>query len=192
MTNLLITSSAKKTGSHSRTIARYLVENLKGDWVERDVATHPVAPVSADDLIAVHENHESLTQTAQDLMALSNTLIAELNDAENLVIATPMYNFSVPASLKQWIDHVCRAGITFKYTQNGPEGLLNTQRAYIITATGGTPVGSDMDYASKYLEHICRFLGINEIHHIDASGSKGNKEAIITSAKTQINNLLYH
>jgi FMN-dependent NADH-azoreductase len=101
-----------------------------------------------------------------------------------------MYNFGVPASLKQWIDAVCRAGVSFKYTEQGPVGLLDVRRAFIITATGGTAIGSEMDFSSRYLEHICRFLGIAEIFHIDASGSKGTPEQVIAQGKQQVDALI--
>lgn len=109
-----------------------------------------------------------------------------MKSAETLVLGAPMYNFGIPASLKQWIDSVCRAGVSFKYTEQGPQGLLGVKRAFIITATGGTPVGSEMDFTSRYLEHICRFLGINEVIHIDASGSKGTPEQVIARGKQQV------
>jgi FMN-dependent NADH-azoreductase len=117
-------------------------------------------------------------------------LIDELKSADTLVLAAPMYNFGIPASLKQWIDAICRAGVSFKYTEQGPVGLLGIQRAFIITATGGTPIGSEMDFASRYLEHICRFLGISEVFHIDASGSKGTPEQVIAQGKQQVDVLM--
>lgn len=101
-----------------------------------------------------------------------------------------MYNFSIPAVLKQWIDAVCRAGVSFKYTEQGPVGLLDIKQAFIITATGGTPVGSEMDFASRYLEFICRFIGVREVFHIDASGSKGSPEQVINQGKQQVDALM--
>ena len=101
-----------------------------------------------------------------------------------------MYNFGIPASLKQWIDAVCRAGVSFKYTEQGPVGLLGVKRAFVITASGGTPIGGEADFASRYLEHICRFIGIDEVLHIDASGSKGTPEQIIDHGKHQVDALL--
>lgn len=101
-----------------------------------------------------------------------------------------MYNFGIAASLKQWIDNICRAGVSFKYTEQGPQGLLGVKRAFIITASGGTPVGSEMDFVSTYLEHICRFLGIDEVFHIDASGSKGSPEQVIAQGKQQVDDLI--
>lgn len=101
-----------------------------------------------------------------------------------------MYNFSVPVVLKQWIDAVARAGISFRYGENGPEGLLDIKQAYLIITSGGTPIGSGMDFASRYLEHICRFIGVHSIAIIHASGSKRSPEIIFKQAQAQINSLL--
>jgi FMN-dependent NADH-azoreductase len=123
-------------------------------------------------------------------LALSNQLVQELKTADTLVIGAPMYNFGIAASLKQWIDAICRAGVSFKYSSQGPVGLLNIKRAYIITGSGGTPVGSDMDFVSVYLAKICSFIGVEEILHIDASGSKGTPEQIIEWGKQQVDALV--
>ncbi len=117
-------------------------------------------------------------------------MIDELRNADTLILAAPMYNFGIPATLKQWIDSVCRAGVSFKYTEQGPVGLLDIKRAFIITASGGTPVGSEMDFASRYLEHICKFIGIGDVFHIDASGSKGTPEQVIAQGKRQVDVLV--
>ena len=106
------------------------------------------------------------------------------------MLGAPMYNFGIPATLKHWIDAICRAGVSFKYTDQGPVGLLGVTRAYIITSSGGTPIGGEMDFASRYLENICRFIGIEEVFHIDASGSKGAPEQVIAQGKRQIDQLL--
>jgi FMN-dependent NADH-azoreductase len=147
-------------------------------------------PISAEDLIAVHGSSESESVSLQTQLALSEQLIDELKDADTLVLGAPMYNFGIPASLKQWIDAICRAGVSFKYTKQGPVGLLNVRRAFIITATGGTPIGSEIDFTSRYLEHICKFLGIPEVFHIDAGGSKGTPEQVIAQGKQQVDALI--
>jgi FMN-dependent NADH-azoreductase len=121
---------------------------------------------------------------------LSEQLIDELKNADTLVLAAPIYNFGIPATLKQWIDSICRAGVSFKYTEQGPVGLLGVKRAFIITASGGTPVGSDIDFASRYLEHICKFIGVSEVFHIDASGSKRTPEQVIAQGKQQVDALM--
>ena len=190
MTILHINSSARLDHSNTRIIGRYLVDALGEPVVSRDLAQQALPPISAEDLIAVHGSSDSQSDSLQAQLALSEQLIDELKNAETLVLGAPMYNFGIPASLKQWIDAICRAGVSFKYTEQGPVGLLNVRRAFIITATGGTPIGSEMDFSSRYLEHICGFLGIPEVFHIDASGSKGTPEQVITQGKQQVDELL--
>jgi FMN-dependent NADH-azoreductase len=190
MSVLHINSSARLGESNSRIIGQYLVDALGEPVVSRDLAQHPLPPISAKDLIAVHGSADSQRPSLLTQLALSDRLIAELRDADTLVIGAPIYNFGIPASLKQWIDAVCRAGVSFKYTEQGPQGLLGVKRAFIVTASGGTPIGSEIDFASGYLEHICRFIGITEIFHIDASGSKGTPEEIIAQGKQQVDALV--
>ncbi|MEH6610238.1 MAG: NAD(P)H-dependent oxidoreductase [Halioglobus sp.] len=190
MSVLHINSSARLNDSNTRIIGQYLVDALGEPVVSRDLAQQPLPPISAEDLIAVHGSSDSQRASFQAQLALSEQLIDELRDADTLVLGTPMYNFGIPASLKQWIDAICRAGVSFKYTEQGPVGLLNVRRAFIITATGGTPIGSEMDFASRYLEHICGFLGIPEVFHIDASGSKGTPEQVIAQGKQQVDAMI--
>ncbi len=190
MTVLHINSSAQLSHSNTRIIGQYLVDTLGEPVIGRDLAQQPLPPISAQDLVAVHGSSDSQRASLQEQLSLSAQLIDELKSAETLILAAPMYNFGIPASLKQWIDAICRAGVSFKYTEQGPVGLLGIKRAFIITATGGTPVGSEMDFASGYLEHICRFLGISEVFHIDASGSKGTPEQVIARGKQQVDVLM--
>ena len=96
-------------------------------------------------------------------LALSDTLVGELKAADTIVIGTPIYNFSVPAALKAWIDQIARARETFKYTENGPVGLLEGKKAYVLVASGGTKVGSEIDFAATYLKHILGFVGIQDV-----------------------------
>jgi FMN-dependent NADH-azoreductase len=190
MTVLHINSSARLSHSNTRIIGQHLVDALGEPVISRDLAQHALPPITAEDLIAVHGSSDSQRDSLQAQLALSEQLIDELRDADTLVIGAPMYNFGIPASLKQWIDAICRAGVSFKYTEQGPVGLLNVRRAFIITATGGTPIGSEMDFTSRYLDHICRFLGIAEVFHIDASGSKGTPEQVIAQGKQQVDALI--
>lgn len=190
MSVLHINSSARLHNSNTRIIGQYLVDALDGPVVSRDLGQHPLPPISAEDTIAMHSAVDNHNASLHTQLALSEQLIAELQRAETLVLGTPMYNFGIPATLKQWIDLVCRAGISFRYTEQGPEGLLPVKRAIIITASGGTPIGSEMDFASGYLEQICRFMGIPEVFHIDASGSKGTPEQVITRGKQQADALV--
>jgi len=190
MSILKIDSSARLQDSNSRTISQYLVEQLVEQLdtqvVDRDLVKQPLPLISAADMLNLHASNDSDSETFQQHLALSNTLIQELMDTDTLVLSAPMYNFGVPAVLKQWIDYVCRAGLTFKYGEQGPVGLTNIKRAFIITASGGAPVGSSMDFVSPYLAQICNFIGVQEVIQIDASGSKGDPQSIIADAKLQI------
>jgi len=195
MTVLKIDSSARQQGSNSRSVSDYLVQQLllqKGQPViERDLVKNPLPPMSPQELVDVDESQDYKEPSLQRYLPISNELIAELQRADTLVLGVPMYNFSVPAYLKHWIDYVCRAGVSFRYTESGVEGLLTgIERAFIVTASGGAPIGSDMDFASRYMEQICRFLGVAQVFHIDASGSKGSQEVAIDAAKQQIDALL--
>lgn len=190
MTVLKIDSSARLTGSNSRQLTQYLVDKLGEPVVNRDLIRAPLPLVSAEDLMGVHGSRDDPRISLQEHLALSDTLIKELMAADTLVLGVALYNFTVPAVLKQWVDYICRAGVTFKYGAQGPEGLTGIKRAYIVTATGGTPVGSAMDFGSGYMELICRFIGVKEIFHIDASGSKGAPQEIIDSGQRQIDTLL--
>ncbi|MEH6557308.1 MAG: NAD(P)H-dependent oxidoreductase [Oceanicoccus sp.] len=190
MTVLHINSSARLNNSNSRIIGQYLVDAMKQPVISRDLAQQPLPPISAEDLVGVHGSSDDQRPSLQTQLSLSESLIDELRSADTLVLASPIYNFGIPASLKQWIDAICRAGVSFKYTEQGPVGLLGVERAVIITSSGGTPIGSEMDFASRYLEHICRFIGISDVFHIDASGSKGSPEQVIAQGKQQVDSLI--
>jgi len=190
MTTLKIDTSARLHDSNTRQITEYLSNRLGESVIERDLVKSPLPLVSAEDLMGVHGSSSDNRESLRNNLALSDELISELKSADTLVFGVPMYNFSIPSVLKQWIDYVCRAGETFRYSSTGPEGLSGIKRAYIVTATGGTPVGGSMDFASGYMELICKFIGVEEIYHIDASGSKGDPETIVNSAKAQIDQLL--
>lgn len=193
---LHIDSSAQKDGSLSRTVSGIVVEQLLERGVAsrrlyRDLAADPWPPMSAEDLVGVHGSHHlAARKSLASHLATSGQLIDELKVIDTLVLGLPMYNFSVPVYLKQWIDYVCRAGVTFRYGENGPEGLTGVKHAIIVTSSGGTTIGGAADFASTYVEHICRFLGIESIHHINASGSKLEPEAVITRARADIDVLV--
>ena len=190
MSILHIDSSARLTDSSTRIIGKYLVNIIGTHTVHRDLAVNPLPAISAQDLMGVHGSSDDQRPSLRTHLALSDQLLQELRDADTLIIGAPMYNFGIAASLKQWIDAICRAGVSFKYSSQGPVGLMNIKRAFIITASGGTPIGSNMDFVSDYLTHICSFIGVEEVLHIDASGSKGSPEQIIEWGKQQVDALL--
>lgn len=121
-------------------------------------------------------------------LELSDRLIAELDWADHIVITLPMYNFGVPATLKAWIDLVCRAGLTFRYTSEGPVGLLHGKRADLVVTTGGVPIGSPVDFVSGYLKQVLAFIGIDEVNLITADQMNVDAEASYRRALAQIEN----
>lgn len=117
----------------------------------------------------------------------SEIYIDELRDADALVLAAPMYNFSTPSTVKAWIDHVARAGISFAYRENGPVGLLNVKKAYVVSTRGGQYAGSGFDHLSPWIEQVLKFVGIQEIEFIYAEGmAGGNAEQSVQVANQQI------
>jgi FMN-dependent NADH-azoreductase len=122
-------------------------------------------------------------------LAQSNELVDELLAADVLILTAPIYNFGVPAALKAWIDQVARAGRTFHYTEDGPEGLISGTRAIIVTASGGTPVDSEIDFAVRYLRHILGFLGINQVEVVAAEQQMLRGDAAVVDARAAIDRL---
>ena len=191
---LHINSSGRTSDSNSRKVSDYLTqrlaENANTTLVSRDLGQQPLPAISAEDLIGVHGSHSPDRDSLATQLALSEQVINELFNSDTLVIAAPMYNFGIPASLKQWIDLICRARVTFKYTDSGPVGLTGIKQAFLVIATGGTPIGGEYDFVSGYLTHICHFIGVESVHIIDVSGSKGTPEQAIEDAKKQIDKIL--
>jgi FMN-dependent NADH-azoreductase len=126
-------------------------------------------------------------ETQQAAAKRSESYIEELRDADALVLAVPMYNFSTPSTVKAWIDHVARAGVSFTYGANGPEGLLNVKKAYVVSTRGGQYAGSAFDHQSPWVEQVLKFVGIQEVEFIYAEGlADGNAEQSVQAANQKI------
>jgi FMN-dependent NADH-azoreductase len=131
------------------------------------------------------------TPSQRERLAESDALIAELKAADVIVIGTPMYNFGVPATLKAWIDQVARARVTFRYTENGPVGLLEGKKAYLVLATGGVPVDAPVDFATPYLRHALGFIGISDVDVIAADRLNFRGDEAVDAARATIAELVY-
>jgi FMN-dependent NADH-azoreductase len=189
-TILRIDGSARYDGSVSRELADETVQHL--------MAEHPGARVLHRDLgaglplidaawVAANFTDPAERDAGQRAaLALSDTLIDELRAADAVVMAVPMYNFGVPASVKAWVDLVCRARVTFRYTADGPEGLLPDRPVYLLLATGGVPAGSAVDFASGYLRHIWGFLGISDVRLVAADGLNRDATGTMDRAREQL------
>ncbi|MDE4174178.1 NAD(P)H-dependent oxidoreductase [Phaeobacter sp. PT47_59] len=185
-TVLHIDSSARREGSVSRDLTAQIVARLGADEViRRDLAT----PLPLLDEAWIGANFTPADQRSDEqkgLLALSDALVEELKAADTLVIGAPIYNFSVPAGLKAWIDLVARVGLTFAYSEAGPAGLLEGKRAIIAVASGGTEAGSAVDFATGYLRHMLGFMGITEVEIVAADTLAIDEGAALAKAKSQI------
>ncbi|TAD81326.1 MAG: FMN-dependent NADH-azoreductase [Sphingomonadales bacterium] len=190
MSNILyVTASIRSDAdSISRGLGQRLVDGLAAKTgasiTTRDLAANDLPYVSAERFAANLTPATERTAEQAELAAIADTLIAELQAADTIIIAAPVYNFGPPASLKAWADLVARTGTTFRYTATGPQGLLTGKKAYLAIASGGTPVGSDIDFMSRWLTFFLGFLGITDIEIVAADGIMGEGgEAKIAAAQ---------
>ena len=187
---LRVDASARGEGSVSRQLAdrmlRELDERAPGlSVVGRDVAAG--LPFVDAAWVGANLTEPDLRDAAQrQALAKSDELVAELMAADVLLIATPIYNFGVPASLKAWVDQVARARLTFRYTEHGPQGLLVGKKAYVLVATGGTEAGSAIDFATPWLRFVLGFLGITDVEVIAADRGMSRGDAARQHAAEQI------
>jgi len=192
-TILQLDASPRGKASLSRQVTGYITEQLKdtdSHVIHRDLARSELPLLTEGHIGAFFTPPGERSDEQKQLLTISDALIGELKQAQQLIIGAPIYNFSVPAALKAWIDLVCRTGETFSYTENGPEGLLNIEQAFIAVAAGGVEIGSPVDFNSVYLKQVCHFIGIKNVHIIDVSGSKRDPETLIDHAKAQVDTLL--
>ena len=173
MTHILrVDASMRNEGSVSRVLADKLVARLAtadSTITERDLAKG-IDLIDEAWIGANFTDPADRTDAQKAALAKSDALVQELREADTLVITAPVYNFHMPAALKAWIDMIARARETFRYTENGPEGLLTGKKAYIVVTSGGTVLGSEYDFISGYLRHVLGFIGITDVSFIDSSG----------------------
>lgn len=172
---LVIESSARQEGSVSRQltadfIAQWQASHPQDEIKVRDLAKQPVPHLDETLLAGWMKPAEQQSEAEKAAAARSYELTDEVLAADVLVLAAPMYNFAIPSTLKAWLDHVLRAGVTFKYTETGPQGLLTGKRAYVLTARGGIYAGSGMDHQEPYLRQALAFIGIHDVQFIHAEG----------------------
>ena len=181
MTTLLrIDSSAAGEQSKSRQLAdvftsKWLAENPNGKVLERDVDAQPLPHFTSQTLGALFTPEEQRTPEQQAIVAVGDELIEELEKVDVLVISAPIYNFSIPSTLKTYFDHIARAGRTFKYTETGPVGLLEKD-AYVFTASGSFLEGTPVDHQLPYIKTFLNFLGV-QVKNVATAGGQAMGEA---------------
>lgn len=176
-TILHITASIRNDESVSRSLGKRLVERLAENQgakvVTRDLAKNDLPYIDAERFAADLAPYAERSPEQRDLAKVADELIEELQEADTIVFSVPVYNFSVPATVKAWADLVARAGTTFRYTENGPEGLLTGKKVYITAASGGTAMGSEIDFMSPWLKFFLGFLGMTDVELVAADGIMG-------------------
>jgi len=191
---LRIDASARRTGS----ISRHLTNNVLETLTRREGVASLTSRDLADGVPLLDETWIGANFTPVDqrtaeqsaILAYSDELVDELEAADVILIGLPMYNFSVPASFKAWIDQVARVGRTFQYTENGPKGTLTGKRVVVSISTGGTPIGSGMDFASAYVRFVLGFLGLEDVTFINADEMGQDADQALEANKSQIATLI--
>ena len=172
---LQINSSARSAGANTTRLADTITARLKAAnpaaVVElRDLAANPHPVLDEAALGALFTPAEQRTPEQAARVALDDALIAQVQSADAIVLGVPMYNFGVPVQLKTWIDAIARAGVTFRYTENGPEGLLKGKKVYVALARGGIYRDTPADSQVPYLKGVLGFLGMTDVEFIYAEG----------------------
>jgi FMN-dependent NADH-azoreductase len=194
---LLVTSSILGDHGQSNALASHLRERVAGRddiaVTHRDLAAESLPHLGLEELSSWQVAPEARTAEQQVLAQRSDSLIEELNAHDVLVLAVPMYNFGIPSQLKAWFDRVMRAGTTFRYTEQGPEGLVKGKRAVILAARGGQYAGTELDTQTPHLKAMLGMIGIVDVSVIYAEGlamGDGLREAALKEARQAIDGLV--
>lgn len=174
---LALKSSILGDYSQSNKLVEDFIKNVDQDKLTvRDLAANPL-PVLDFAVATSLRATEDLSQEQQSVVDLSDTLIEEVKAADTLVIAAPMYNFTIPTQLKNWIDLIARAGVTFKYTENGVQGLIEGKKAIVVTTRGGIHKDSPTDNVTPYLRTVLGFVGITDVEFVYAEALNMGEDA---------------
>lgn len=191
MTRILyVSASARSTSSYSRKLGSELLEHLSKKHPNASIENCDIAeglPFVTEAWTEANFTAAADRSAAQNAtLQASDSFVQSLQAADILVIATPMYNFSVPATLKAWIDQIARANVTFRYTEDGPVGLLENKKAYIVVTSGGTEVGGTKDFGTGFLVHVLGFVGITDVQVINAGLLMADETAALNNARSAI------
>lgn len=167
---LRIDASARTQNSVSRELADHAIAQIpNADLTTRDIG-YGLPHINETWVGATFTPPENRTEDQNNALALSDEIIDEVKAADTIVISAAIYNFNIPSTLKAWIDQIGRVGVTFRYTENGPVGLLENKKVIFALASGGTDIGSEVDFATDYLRFIMGFVGITDVHFVLAKG----------------------
>jgi len=174
MSKVLVLKSSILAGySQSGQLADFYIEQAKAQGKEvtvRDLAANPIPVLDGELVGAMRPSETPLSPRQQEALDLSDELIAELQAHDEVVIAAPMYNFNIPTQLKNYFDLIARAGVTFRYTEAGPEGLVKGKTAVVISSRGGIHKDTPTDLLTPYVKLFLGFIGITDVEFVFAEG----------------------
>jgi FMN-dependent NADH-azoreductase len=190
---LHVISSFNEEGSYSIKLGNRIIERVKAVYPDsrvqvRNLAEEQFLHLKKEEVQAFYTPSESRTPPQKELLQVSDKVIQEIFDADIIVIGAPLYNFGISSLLKAWIDHIARAGVTFRYTENGPEGLVRNKKVYVAMSSGGIYSSGPTqayDFVSPYLKTILGFLGMTDVDVVRAEGT-----ALATTKADAIENAL--
>lgn len=172
---LIIKSSILSNFSQSNVLADFFIEQWRQEHpadviTVRDLAANPIPVLDGELVGAMRPSEQPLTPRQQEALKLSNDLIEELKSNDIIVIDAPMYNFNISTQLKNYFDLIARAGVTFRYTEKGPEGLITGKKVYVLTSRGGIHKDSPTDLVAPYLKLFLGFIGLTDVEFIYQEG----------------------
>ena len=189
----LFGENGQSTRLSEQFVASWLAVNPDGKVIVRDLTAEPVPHLNAQRFGAFLTKPEERTAEQKIVVDYSDALIAELRNADVIALGLPMYNFGVPSTLKAYFDHIGRAGVTFQYTANGPQGLLTGKQVYVFATRGGAYVGTPLDTQTSYVRDVLNFLGMSDVEFVYAEGlamGDDSKNAALEKAEAAIAKLL--
>lgn len=189
---LFVNSSILGDNSHSTSLSQDLIARIqaftKTNVTERQLTDGTMPHLDSERLAALvshgKDSDEQRSQQQQTILDHADTLLEEVKQADIIVIGLPMYNFGVPSQFKAWMDHLARSGVSFRYTENGPEGLLDNKPVYVLAARGGFYANTDQDHQTPFIKQFFSMLGLTDIHFIYAEGVNISPEQKQRSLKT--------
>ena len=193
MSNILfLKTSPKEEGSISTELGEYLVNQLtrvSKSTVTKRQLDEEIPFINQQIINGLYVDDSQKTVEQKEALKLSDTIVEDVNNHDTIVISTPIYNFSAPAVLKAWADMVARVNKTFSYAENGPVGLLKGKKAYVVVSSGGTKVGSEIDFFTPWMKHFLKFIGITDVEYIAADQLMNDDGTKLQLVKNQIDEL---
>tara|TARA_B100001939_G_C16877904_1_gene589519 strand:- start:80 stop:688 length:609 start_codon:yes stop_codon:yes gene_type:complete len=193
MSNILfLKTSPKYEGSISTELGEYLVNQLtrvSKSTVTKRQLDEEIPFINQQIINGLYVDDSRKTVEQKEALKLSDAIVEDVNNHDTIVISTPIYNFSAPAVLKAWADMVARVNKTFSYAENGPVGLLKGKKAYVVVSSGGTKVGSEIDFFTPWMKHFLKFIGITDVEYIAADQLMNDDGTKLQLVKNQIDEL---